>query len=211
MKSTVKKGIHYIIGIDEVGRGPIAGPVTVGAFIVPVKNYSKFLQLVNQLGITDSKKLTAKKREHISRVLCDGTAKRLWYFHIAMSSVTVIDKQGIVAGITKAIKKSIDQVVDYYTISPTEVSVFLDGGLKAPIEYLHQETVIKGDAKIPVISAASILAKVHRDRYMEILDKKYGSKYDWSQNKGYGTKKHYATLKKYGISDMHRKSFLRGE
>ncbi len=205
------RGIQYYIGIDEVGRGPIAGPVMVGAFMVPVKNYSKFLRMVHQLGITDSKKLTAKKREHISKVLCDGTAKGLWYFHIAMSSVTVIDKQGIVAGITKAIQKSIDSVMHYYCADYTEVSVFLDGGLKAPVHYVYQETVIKGDAKIPVISAASVLAKVHRDRYMEILDKKYGSKYDWGNNKGYGTKNHYLALKKYRLSDMHRKSFLKGE
>lgn len=207
----MKKGIQYIIGIDEVGRGPIAGPVTVGAFIVPVKNYSKFLQLVNQLGITDSKKLTAKKRVIISDALCEGVQKKLWYFHIAMSSVAVIDTQGIVPGIKKALQKSLDAVMSHYDAKSRTVSVFLDGGLFAPSEYVDQETVIKGDAKIPVISAASVLAKVHRDRYMGILDKKYGSKYDWSNNKGYGTKNHYMTLKKYGLCDMHRKSFLKGE
>lgn len=207
----MKKGICYIVGIDEVGRGPIAGPVTVGAFMVSVKNYSKFLQLVDKLGITDSKKLTEKRREKISQVLCDGVGQGLWYFHIAMSSVAVIDTQGIVPGIKKALQKSLESVLGYYQVQPADVSIFLDGGLKAPSEFIHQETVIKGDAKIPVISAASVLAKVHRDRYMGILDKKYDHKYDWGNNKGYGTKNHYITLKKYGLCDMHRKSFLKGE
>jgi ribonuclease HII len=201
--------IKYFIGIDEVGRGPIAGPVTVGAFIVPVENYKIFLQLVDEFGVTDSKKLTEKKRETISKELCNGTEKGLWYFNIAMSSVDMIDKQGIVTGIKKALQKSIESVVKKYDINPKEVSVYLDGGLFAPSEFIHQETVIKGDLKIPVISAASVLAKVHRDRYMGTLDKKYEGKYNWSQNKGYGTKKHYEYIKKEGISDPHRKSFLK--
>lgn len=207
----MKKGhkIKYYIGIDEVGRGPIAGPVTVGAFMVSVENYKIFLQLVDELGITDSKKLTEKRREKISQVLCDGVGQGLWYFHIAMSPVSIIDKQGIVVGIKKALQKSIESVVDYYQVQSMDVSVFLDGGLKAPSEFTHQETVIRGDAKIPVISAASVLAKVHRDRYMGILDKKYQGKYGWAKNKGYGTKGHYISMQKEGICEVHRKSFLK--
>lgn len=206
MKKEVQK---YYIGIDEVGRGPIAGPVTVGAFMVPVENYKKFLQLVGELGITDSKKLAEKRREKISQILCDGVEQKLWYFHITMSPVTIIDKQGIVVGIKKALQKSIESVINYYQVQPIDVSVFLDGGLKAPPEFIHQETVIKGDVKIPVISAASILAKVHRDRYMGTIDKKYQGKYDWAKNKGYGTKNHYISIQKEGISEVHRKSFLK--
>ena len=145
-------GQKFIIGIDEVGRGPIAGPVTVGAFMVPVKNYNQFMVLVKQLGITDSKKLTAKKREHISSALCDGTAKGLWYFHIAMSSVTVIDKQGIVSGIKKALQKSLDAVMDHYNTNSSTVSVFLDGGLFAPSEYVYQEEVGIFPSKIVLIN-----------------------------------------------------------
>ena len=206
-----KQKIKYFIGIDEVGRGPIAGPVTVGAFMVSVENFKKFLHLVDELNITDSKKITSKKREKISQILNDGIRKGLWYFHIALSSVIIIDKQGIVIGIQKAIQKSIESVINYYQTQPKDVSVFLDGGLRAPLEFIHQETIIKGDTKVPVISAASILAKVYRDQYMDRLDKKYQGRYDWKNNKGYGTKKHYTYLKKHGTCEVHRKSFLKQE
>ena len=200
---------RYIVGIDEVGRGPIAGPVTVGVFMVSNDNYKKFLKLVKELKITDSKKITEKKRKIISDELCDGAKNNLWNFTISMSSVKMIDTKGIVPAINRAVEEGVSQLMKKNNLTHADLEIFLDGGLKLSDESKKQKTVIKGDLLIPAISAASILAKVHRDHYMELVDKKYDKKYDWSRNKGYGTKKHYNCLKKYGISDLHRKTFLK--
>jgi ribonuclease HII len=207
MKPSLKKGIQYIIGIDEVGRGPIAGPVTVCAFAIQQVDVQRFSRLAKKLGITDSKKLTEKKRNELSKMLCTMQINSECDFSITMTSATVIDRQGISVAIRRALQKSLDDVCTRQNILPDQVFVFLDGSLYAPAEYIYQETIIKGDGLIPVISAASILAKVHRDRYMTAMAKKYLG-YAWEQNKGYGTRLHYQGIKKQGITKLHRKSFL---
>lgn len=207
MKSTLKKGIQYIIGIDEVGRGPIAGPVTVCAFAIQQNDTPSFAKLSKKLGITDSKKLTEKKRSELSKILCAMQVHGECDFSIQSSSAQVIDRQGITTAIRAALRKALDDVCTRQKISPDQVVVFLDGSLYAPVEFVHQETIIKGDGLVPVISAASILAKVHRDRYMTTMAKKYPG-YAWEQNKGYGTKLHYQGIKKQGITKLHRESFL---
>jgi ribonuclease HII len=201
------KKFPWIIGIDEVGRGPIAGPVTVCAFAIRQINVQKFSRFAKKIGITDSKKLTEKKRTELSNILCTIQINSECDFSISMTSATIIDRQGISRAIKMALQKSLDDVCTRQKISPDQVFVFLDGSLYAPTEYGHQETIIKGDGLIPVISAASILAKVHRDRYMAAMAKKYPG-YAWEQNKGYGTKLHYQGIKKQGITKLHRKSFL---
>ncbi len=207
MKSSQKKRMQYIIGIDEVGRGPIAGPVTVCAFAIRQVDIQKFSRFAKKLGITDSKKLTEKKRTELSNILCTMQINGECDFSIMMTSAHIIDRQGISVAIKMALQKSLDDVCTRQKISPDQVFVFLDGSLYAPTEYGHQETIIKGDGLIPVISAASILAKVHRDRYMTATAKKYPG-YAWEQNKGYGTRLHYQGIKKQGITKLHRKSFL---
>jgi len=187
----------YIVGVDEVGRGPVAGPVTVGAILIPT-HYS----WEDFKGLKDSKKLTELKRE-------------VWFSHIedsedisyAVSSVSekFIDTKGIVPAIREALHQSITKL----DVEPHECLVLLDGGLFAPEEYVHQQTVIRGDEKEFAIALASIMAKVTRDRKMVELSKKYPG-YGFETHKGYGTKKHYEQIKKHGMCDIHRRSFLKG-
>lgn len=200
MRKQTQKPV-WIIGIDEVGRGPIAGPVTVCAVAMPYVAYKK----ARWLGLTDSKKLSAKKREvwHAkARVLeREGKIK----IAVASQTATQIDRKGISSCIRVCIAKNLEVL----GLDPTDVHVLLDGGLKAPAQYVDQTTVIKGDQKHKIISLASVVAKVTRDAYMLKMDRKYPG-YGWAQNKGYGTKSHYEMLKKLGFTRLHRKSFLQG-
>jgi ribonuclease HII len=207
MKISLNKNIQYVIGIDEVGRGPIAGPVCVGAYLIPRSYYVQFTRLAKKLGITDSKKLTEPKRVALSEVLCDLHRMGKTDFSIAMSSSQYIDTHGIVSGIKKALHKTLTELLEKNNLSPQNVLVLLDGGLRAPEEFIHQKTIIRGDGLVPVISAASIVAKVHRDRYMIAMAKKYPG-FRWEQNKGYGTAAHYQGIKKLGMTKLHRRSFL---
>lgn len=199
IKKEVKNNIKYIIGIDEVGRGPLAGPVAVGVFCV--RKDFKFKKL---LGIRDSKKLTSEKRESFFEKILELEKKGEVEFAVSFVSVKEIDKNGISPAIKKALKNSLKKI----NKNRDECSVFLDGGLYAPEEYKKQKTIIKGDDKIKVISCASVVAKVLRDRLMCKLAKKY-PKYGFEIHKGYGTKKHCESIRKNGICSEHRKCFLK--
>lgn len=191
----------YIIGIDEAGRGPLAGPVAVGVACVPTGFDWTQLQEVN-----DSKQLTEKKREEIY-----AAAKRLekageLKLSVSMVSASVIDKKGIVPSVTVAMKRALKRLA----VSPKGTVVKLDGGLKAPEEYRTQETIVKGDSKEKVIGLASIAAKVTRDRYMQrIAQKDEFVLYDFATHKGYGTKKHREAIVQNGFSTEHRLSYCK--
>jgi len=163
----------------------------------------KFLKKIFK-GVKDSKKLTAEKREMWLEVInAEKKAERLLYAVSSVSAKT-IDNIGIAPSIRKALEESLRKL----KIAPARTLVLLDGGLHAPAHYTHQKTIIKGDEKEIIISLASIIAKVHRDRYMTKIAKDF-PKYDLDIHKGYGTKKHISTIKKYGSSIIHRKSFLK--
>ncbi len=193
--------IKYIIGIDEVGRGPLAGPVAVCAFKMPVKFNTK------QFGeLKDSKKLAPEKREEIFARLKElktprGGASGIDYF-VCYESAKRIDK----IGISKAIRNCLEKALAKLNVKPNECKVLLDGGLKAPEKYKNQKTIIKGDEKERTIAFASIVAKVSRDTLMCRLAKKY-PKYNFEIHKGYGTKKHCEAIRKNGLSAEHRRSF----
>ena len=188
-----------VVGVDEAGRGPLAGPVAVGVVILPRNFNWKLLT-----GVNDSKQLSELARDIIfekTRLLQkQGKLK----FKVSMVSARVIDK----IGISQAVALGINRALKLLQINPKEVDIKLDGLLKAPEHYVHQETIIKGDAKEKVIGLASIMAKVTRDRYMAKLSvqPEYMA-YDFAAHKGYGTKKHCATIKKFGLSDIHRTTF----
>jgi ribonuclease HII len=199
IKKEIKNNIKYIIGIDEVGRGPLAGPVALGAFCV--KKDFNFKKL---LGIRDSKKLTPEKREYFLKKILELQKNKEVDFAVSYISAKEIDKIGISPAIKKALKNSLKKI----NKNRDECSIFLDGGLYAPEEYKRQKTIIKGDDKIKVISCASVVAKVLRDRLMCKLAKKY-PKYGFDIHKGYGTKKHCESIRKNGICLEHRKCFLK--
>lgn len=201
------------IGIDEVGRGALAGPVTVAALALPNKFKTKNLKLKAKL--KDSKKLTPEQRE----VWFDFIKQQKIPCAIADVSPKIIDKINISnaanTAATKAFQKLLNNnaVASLFSKRKTIINVFLDGGLylnkKIPVAIgytLNPKTIIRGDEKIPAISLASIVAKITRDRYMKKLHKKY-PRYDFVHNVGYGVKKHIKAIKKFGHSPVHRKSF----
>lgn len=190
---------RYIIGVDEVGRGPLAGPVTVGAVCVSVDFDLTFLR-----GIKDSKKLSAQKRRAWKEKVKHFQKSGHVVCTVSSVGAFTIDRIGISKAITRAIKQSLSRI----DVRPDECLVLLDGGLKAPWEYVYQKTIIKGDEKEPVIALASIFAKIHRDTKMERFAEKYRG-YGFEEHKGYGTAEHVRQIRKKGLSDIHRRSFLK--
>jgi len=208
---TLKKS-KYIIGIDEVGRGALAGNVTVAAVLLPRKsqipNYklqtdSKFKILNSKLKLRDSKKLTPKQREIWFEYLKNEL--RLPYA-VASVSPKIIDKINISKAANLAAGKAFSLLIKNSGLRIKNCEVFLDGGLY--IQNLKFKIIIRGDEKIPAISLASIIAKVSRDRQMINLHKKY-PKYGFEKHKGYGTKKHFKAIRKHGPSKIHRLTFLK--
>jgi ribonuclease HII len=188
----------FLVGIDEVGRGPIAGPVAVGAFIFLTRKANKLFR-----GVKESKQLSEEKREEWFVKILRAQKEKHVDFSVSFQSEKVIDEEGI----SYAIKKCLETSIKKLKVNPTKTLVLLDGGLKAPIEYIHQKTIIKGDMKEQVIALASICAKVMRDRKMKRLGEKYPD-YGFEMHKGYGTKAHYEAIMIYGLSSLHRRSFL---
>ncbi len=170
-----------LCGIDEAGRGPLAGPLVVAGVVL--KNDIE--------GLNDSKKLTEKKREILYEQIILNSS-----YHIVSTSNDTIDE----IGLSKAIKNSIEQIIK--NIDANEY--LMDGNTSFGINILQHK--IKADATVKEVSAASILAKVTRDRFMCSLSKQF-DKYEFDKHKGYGTKKHIELIKKYGLSSLHRKSF----
>lgn len=216
----------YIIGIDEAGRGPLAGPIAVGAVLFEKSEYEKFKKGVCGKGLSsrrfeakrkigrmsvleeqthydlkDSKKLSEKKREEWFEKIKGNKKIR---YAVCFISAKQIDK----IGISKTTKNAIKRTLLRLKVKPKKSKILLDGTLKAPKEFKNQKTIIKGDEKEPVISLASIAAKVSRDRYMVKLSEKY-PEYSFEKHKGYGTKLHYEMLEKYGFCNIHRRSFLK--
>ncbi len=182
-------GCSFLAGVDEAGRGPLAGPVFAAAVILPEGCVIE--------GVNDSKKLSEKKREE----LFDIITKKALAWAVASEDEKVIDE----INIRNATYKAMNKAVDMLKIRPEHV--IIDGDAVTNMTLPHT-CVIKGDAKSLRIASASILAKVSRDRYLKELDEKY-PEYMFAKHKGYGTKLHYEMIEKYGISPVHRRSFLK--
>lgn len=195
----------WTIGIDEVGRGPLAGPVGVGVVLL-ASNFDWGLLP----GVRDSKKISVKNREAIFHRAKELQIAKQLHYKVVLVSATKIDQIGIVPAINTAMTEALSEIFSTNELNLNEVAVKLDGGLKAPKEYLYQETIIKGDDKELVIGLASIMAKVTRDAYMEKLAQKADfSSYDFAKHKGYGTKSHRQAIRDFGLSKEHRRSFCR--
>lgn len=184
-----ERGFTAICGVDEAGRGPLAGPVVAAAVILPENCVLE--------GLNDSKKLSEKKREALYDAICQATSS----YAIAMVDHTVIDQINILQATYQAMQQAIAGLsiaADYALID----------GNRAPKLDIACECVVGGDAKSASIAAASILAKVTRDRYMMEMDTQYPA-YAFGKHKGYGTKAHYEAILKYGSCPIHRKTFLK--
>ncbi len=196
------------LGIDEVGRGPIAGPVTIGIFAVEKKHLMKVYQKLQ--GITDSKKLTEAKRNHYKNIV-DQLVQQGWCsYYIASTGAEIIERKGISHSIKISIKRGLSNFSKELRNKGLVISdtyVFLDGGLRISHEW-NQETIIRGDSINWLISTASVLAKVHRDTKMLRLAKKFPG-YHLDAHKGYGTKQHYQAITRQGVSEIHRTSWIK--
>ena len=182
-------GVSLICGVDEAGRGPLAGPVCAAAVILP--------RGIEIAGLNDSKKFSEKKREKLYDEICDKAIS----FGIAFATVDEIEKLNILNAAMLAMNRAIAQ------LDPQPELALIDGNRNSAIE-IRSQCVVKGDAKCADIAAASILAKVTRDRYMLEMAEKY-PEYHFEQHKGYGTKLHYEALREHGPCEVHRPSFLR--
>lgn len=193
----MKNSARFVVGIDEAGRGPLAGPLYLGAVLVPVQS-----GLLSKK-IKDSKKQSAKSREEIFSFLKTERNNKKLRFAIFSISAYRIDRFGL----SETIKNAVNQILKKIEANPKTTTILLDGGLKASKKFKNQKTIIRGDEKYSIIALASIVAKVSRDKKMILYAKKY-PKYKFEIHKGYGTVLHRKLIKKYGPSPIHRTSFL---
>ena len=189
-KDLYKKGFKNICGIDEAGRGPLAGPVVVAGVIMPEDSMIE--------GVNDSKKVSEKKREKLYDLILEEAIS----YSVAIIWQDVIDDINIL----NATKKGVTEVVDGLKIKPDLIIV--DALEHIDTRGIPYEPIIKGDAKCYNIASASIIAKVTRDRIMRKYDEMY-PQYGFINHKGYGTAKHIAAIKEYGLCPIHRKSFTK--
>lgn len=221
-----RDGYHFVIGVDEVGRGAFAGPVMAGACGLRIMNNElrmkekqDFLNSVQKLGIDDSKRLSPLQRERL-----DKEIRKYFHYAVGQASVAEINKVGIVKATEKAMRRAVKRIMNYklgimmkndghnssFLIRNSKVYMLVDGfnvkyipgiGLK------NQKAIVKGDQKSISIAAASIIAKVARDKLMCKLSTDY-KKFMWDKNKGYGTWEHRAALSEYGTTRFHRRQFI---
>lgn len=187
--AAMNKGFRTVCGVDEAGRGPLAGPVYAAAVILPTG-----LEIP---GLNDSKKLSEKKREELFDIITNVAVS----YSVGIATEKEIDEINILNATFLAMKRAINglEICPDYAI--------IDGN-RAPNSGIYEETVVKGDGKVMSVAAASVIAKVSRDRFMLKMAEEY-PQYQFEKHKGYGTKLHYEMLEKYGISPIHRKSFLK--
>lgn len=183
------EGFEPVCGVDEAGRGPLAGPVCAAAVILP--------RGIEIAGLNDSKKLSEKRREALYDVITEKAVS----YGIAFATVEEIEALNILEATFLAMNRAMEM------LAPAPKLALIDGNQSAGIKFACR-TVIGGDGKCASIAAASILAKVTRDRYMVEMSRKY-PQYSFEKHKGYGTKAHYESIRKYGVSEIHRKSFLK--
>jgi ribonuclease HII len=192
-----------IIGIDEVGRGPLAGPVTLCACAISAKELPRFFKGEFK-GIKDSKQLTPVAREVFFKKAKMALQKGVITYAVSHVGAPIIDR----IGISKAVARALGRCLIKLEIEAGKCQVLLDGSLKAPAEFTNQKTIIGGDASVPIISLASVIAKVVRDRKMCRLAKRY-PQYGFEIHKGYGTRAHTRAIRSNGLCDLHRRSFCK--
>lgn len=187
--AAMNQGFKTVCGVDEAGRGPLAGPVYAAAVILPVGTEID--------GLNDSKKLSEKKREELFDIINDIAVS----VSVGIATEKEIDEINILQATFLAMTRAINGLE-----IPADYAI-IDGN-RAPKSEIATETVVKGDGKVMSVAAASIIAKVSRDRFMLEMAEKY-PQYQFQKHKGYGTKLHYEMIEKYGVSPIHRKTFLK--
>jgi len=197
-KKLWQKGYKYVIGVDEAGRGALAGPVVVAAVLIKPK-----IKFKNKIEIRDSKKMSARKREEVFQVL-SFHPQIVW--SVGWVTPKIIDRINILEATKLAGKRAVERLLrSHLPISSDNIFLLIDGDFKLNLN-LPQKSIVKGDEKVASCMIASILAKVSRDRIMRRLHEKY-PQYRFDKHKGYPTTYHLKMLKKYKPSEVHRRSF----
>ena len=199
--------MRWVIGVDEAGRGPLAGPVAVGAVMVP----EDFDVLRTFPAVKDSKQLSPQKRSEIYKEVIVRAETGDIRFCVRFSNSKHIDIFGITKAVSRAVAGSVRFLAPDYNEehlpSPKNVRILLDGLLRAPSEY-EQETIIHGDALVPLISLASVVAKVRRDALMKRFASRF-PEYGFEKHKGYRTSMHSAAIREFGLCTLHRSTFCK--
>ncbi len=193
---SIEKSIEGpVIGLDEVGRGPLAGPViSCGCLFYTYKSLQSDIQ------INDSKKHTLKQREKLFKFFKKLQKEKIIQYHLGFATVTEIDELNILEATKLSMKRAIDKFKNY------NLNIIIDGNFKLKYRNIKERSIVGGDKLSLSIAAASIIAKVHRDRLMRIYHNKFNI-YGWKRNSGYGTKQHIEAINKNGITNLHRRSF----
>ncbi|OUW96770.1 MAG: ribonuclease HII [Pelagibacteraceae bacterium TMED237] len=193
---SIEKSIEGpVIGLDEVGRGPLAGPViSCGCLFYTYKSLQSDIQ------INDSKKHTLKQREKLFKFFKKLQKEKIIQYHLGFATVTEIDELNILEATKLSMKRAIDKFKNY------NLNIIIDGNFNLKYRNIKERSVVGGDKLSLSIAAASIIAKVHRDRLMRIYHNKFNI-YGWKRNSGYGTKQHIEAINKNGITNLHRRSF----
>ncbi|MEM7111975.1 MAG: ribonuclease HII [Chloroflexota bacterium] len=186
-------GLHYVAGLDEAGRGALAGPVVAAAVILPLADGERMGELT---AVNDSKQLSAKKRTDLYNLIVQHTLA----YGIGSGSAQEIDDDGIIPATKRAMRRALAQ------LEPQAEGLVIDGRIRLATVNLPQQSIIRGDSKSLSIAAASILAKVTRDRHMIDLDSRFPL-FNFPQHKGYGTEAHRGAIAKYGPTPIHRYTF----
>ena len=193
---SIEKSIEgLVIGLDEVGRGPLAGPVVSCGCL-----FHSYEKLPDNIKIKDSKKHTSKQRRKLFSLFHQLQKNNIMEFHLGFASVKEIDELNILEATKLSMKRVLDKFINY------NISIIIDGNFSLNYKNINEKSVIGGDKLSLSIAAASIIAKVHRDRLMSIYDSKFMN-YGWKKNSGYGTKQHINAIYENGITLHHRKTF----
>ncbi len=204
----LEQGYDFVAGCDEVGVSPLAGPVVAAACLLDPTSIGKYRSKSKwYYRIRDSKTTNERERE----ILLAEILKHTVAYGVGEVSEEEIDKLNIHHASREAMRRAVSELLEKVSkfSSPTsKILIFIDGRFEIPNIKAHQKTLVAGDSEILSISAASIIAKVHRDKIMKELDKKY-PKYGFARHKGYGTREHHQAIKDLGITPFHRKSFCK--
>lgn len=199
-KNLYGQGYNFVIGVDEAGRGPLAGPVVAGAVVLGERDFNKDEKKLWDL-IKDSKKLSEKRREEVFEFIIQN-----FEVGVGICNHETIDRVNILEATFLAMKKAVGELRSKLKIKSEKIIVLVDGDKIIPNFSIEQKSVVSGDKLIKTISAASIIAKVTRDRLMSKFNVQY-PQYSFDKHKGYGTKVHIDALKEFGPCPIHRKTF----
>ena len=191
------KGYRYVVGVDEVGRGPLAGPVVCAAVVMPLGENDLIV------GVDDSKKVSAKKRDQLSELIKE---KAIAYTMVEVSE-KIIDEINILEATKLGMKQAVERLAEKFVGEEEFLVVLTDGNMTLDVSY-PQKSIVQGDALSYSIGAASIIAKVYRDKMMEKYAEEYPM-YAFDKNKGYGTAAHMQGIKEYGLCPIHRRTFTK--